>query len=108
MLGTKIEWATDSLNFWWGCTKVSPACAHCYAEGIAKIFARDRTTWGPAGKRWLRFDAAMRDLLKIIRRARRTGERPRVFVNSMSDTFEANDVLNVTRCLALLLMSETR
>ena len=30
--GTKIQWADDTANFWRGCTKVSPGCAHCYAE----------------------------------------------------------------------------
>jgi len=29
---TKIEWAHHSFNPWIGCTKVSPACMHCYAE----------------------------------------------------------------------------
>lgn len=30
--GTKIQWADDTHNFWRGCTKISPGCAHCYAE----------------------------------------------------------------------------
>lgn len=29
---TKIEWADHTFNPWIGCTKVSPACDHCYAE----------------------------------------------------------------------------
>ena len=29
---TKIEWADSTFNPWIGCTKVSPACDHCYAE----------------------------------------------------------------------------
>ena len=33
---TKIEWADHTFNPWTGCTKVSPACDHCYAEGWAK------------------------------------------------------------------------
>lgn len=33
---TKIEWADHTFNPWVGCTKVSPACDHCYAEGWAK------------------------------------------------------------------------
>ncbi len=27
-----IEWTEATLNIWTGCTKVSPACAHCYIE----------------------------------------------------------------------------
>lgn len=33
---TKIEWADHTFNPWVGCTKISPACDHCYAEGWAK------------------------------------------------------------------------
>lgn len=36
---TGIEWATSTWNPWYGCRKVSPACAHCYAE-------RDMTRYG--------------------------------------------------------------
>ena len=31
-----IEWTDHTYNPWWGCTKVSPACDHCYAEGWAR------------------------------------------------------------------------
>lgn len=29
---TAISWADSTFNPWMGCTKVSPACDHCYAE----------------------------------------------------------------------------
>jgi protein gp37 len=29
---TGIEWCDHTYNSWIGCTKVSPACDHCYAE----------------------------------------------------------------------------
>ena len=29
---TKIEWCDSTFNPWIGCTKISPACDHCYAE----------------------------------------------------------------------------
>ena len=29
---TDISWADHTFNPWWGCTHVSPACDHCYAE----------------------------------------------------------------------------
>ncbi len=106
MINTAIEWATHTLNFWWGCTKVSQACAHCYAEAMARVFSRGKATWGPDGARWLRFEAAALELGKILRKAERTGVRPRVFVNSMSDTFEANPVLDATRCMALVAMAD--
>jgi protein gp37 len=41
---TGISWCDMTFNPWIGCTKVSPGCAHCYAE-------RDNTyrKWNPAG-----------------------------------------------------------
>jgi len=44
---TNIEWADSTFNPWIGCTKVSPACDHCYAERDTKRFGR--VEWG-AGK----------------------------------------------------------
>jgi protein gp37 len=29
---SKIEWTDSTFNPWIGCTKISPACDHCYAE----------------------------------------------------------------------------
>lgn len=42
---TKIEWANHSWSPWVGCTKVSPGCDHCYAEGWAK--RSGMVGWGP-------------------------------------------------------------
>ena len=36
---TKIEWATHTANWLSGCTKVSPACTHCYAETMSARLA---------------------------------------------------------------------
>lgn len=41
---TGIEWADSTFNPWMGCTKVSPACDHCYAERDTKRFGR--VQWG--------------------------------------------------------------
>ena len=38
---SKIEWCDHTFNPWVGCTKVSPACDHCYAEGWAKRYGKD-------------------------------------------------------------------
>ena len=37
---TKIEWTDATWNPVTGCTKVSPGCAHCYAETITLRFKR--------------------------------------------------------------------
>lgn len=44
---TRIEWADHSWSPWRGCTKVSPGCAHCYAETLAK---RNPTVLGEWGR----------------------------------------------------------
>ena len=38
---SKIEWTDHTFNPWWGCTKVSPACDHCYAESKARAGDRE-------------------------------------------------------------------
>lgn len=46
---TKIEWTDHTFNAWTGCSKVSPGCAHCYAEGWAK--RSGVVTWGGPRRR---------------------------------------------------------
>lgn len=84
---TKIEWADDTANPWWGCTKASPACANCYAETLAARWHGD-ALWGPQAARRLRLDAFERDLERIARRGDREGRPRRVFIASMGDIFE--------------------
>lgn len=103
MKNTKIEWAHHTVNFWWGCAMVSLACAYCYAEAMARVFARGRATWGPDGARWLRHQRAAEELMRFDESARKRGVRERVFVNSMSDTFEDRADLNVARDLLWLV-----
>jgi protein gp37 len=49
MAETTIEWADFTFNPWTGCTKVSPGCDHCYAEGWAK--RSGHVEWGPHAAR---------------------------------------------------------
>ncbi len=49
-----ISWTDHTMNFWIGCTKVSPACTNCYAA--VDTFARrershGRELWGPHADR---------------------------------------------------------
>lgn len=52
---TGIEWCDSTFNPWMGCTKISPACDHCYAERDTRRFGR--VEWG-AGKPRMRTSAA--------------------------------------------------
>ncbi|MEN0039853.1 MAG: phage Gp37/Gp68 family protein [Pseudomonadota bacterium] len=86
---TSIEWTDDTVNFWWGCTKVGPGCDNCYAEALNAF--RGTREWGPGAPR-----RKIKGAVAKIRRLRRTaakfearhGRRRRVFCQSMSDTFD--------------------
>ena len=74
-----IEWTDTTWNPVTGCTKVSPGCAHCYAEGITLRFRRG----GPflPGKTTITLHHDRLDAPSRWKAPRR------VFVNSMSDLF---------------------
>ena len=74
-----IEWTDATWNPVTGCTKVSPGCAHCYAEAITLRFRRG----GPflPGKTTIKLHPDRLNLPLSWKRPRR------IFVNSMSDLF---------------------
>lgn len=90
---TKIEWATSSWNPWLGCTKVSPGCAHCYAEistPMRAARAKGQELWGKGKARRRTSAAYWRDPVKWNRHAEFPGtaiaaaagvpmDRPRIF-----------------------------
>src|SRR5262245_26542071 len=83
---TKIEWATHTFNPWVGCSKVSPACAHCYAEGWAK--RSGLVQWGDGAERRRTSESNWRQPLKWNKVAKDAGVRGRVFCASLADVFE--------------------
>src|SRR3546814_4489006 len=84
---SKIEWTDHTFNPWTGCTKVSPACDHCYAEGWSK--RSGLVEWGHGKPRRLTSDANWRKPLKWNDEAARKGVRYRVFCASLADVFDA-------------------
>ena len=101
---TGIQWTDHTANFWWGCMKVSPGCAHCYAETWSKRYGRD--IWGPAATtaRW-RTKGPWRDILRWDARAAADGVRRRVFAQSMSDFFEEHPQLDEWRAEACEILA---
>ena len=79
---TKIEWCDATVNWWAGCTKVSPACDKCYAERMAGRLWK--TQWG-AGQPRTKFIGAAAALQALDRKAERLGRPLKVFHNSLSD-----------------------
>lgn len=78
---TKIEWADHTFNPWIGCTKVSGACDHCYAEAWDNRFHGER--WGPHAVR-TRTKTWGKPLV-WDRKAKEAGERHKVFCASLAD-----------------------
>src|SRR6266700_3154813 len=77
-----IEWTEATWNPVSGCSKVSPGCAHCYAERISRRFGHTRDPWLPehAEKNVAMHPQRLDQPLRW--------RRPRmIFVDSMSDLF---------------------
>lgn len=77
---TGISWAHNTQNFWVGCDKIAPECAHCYIHRI--LIKQGRKPWGEIYRtktwevpgRW-------------NRRASNARNVERVFTCSLSDFF---------------------
>jgi len=92
-----IEWTEATWNPVTGCTKVSPGCAHCYAETFAERFR------GVPGHPYERgFDLQIRH--ERLEQPLSWRQPRMIFVNSMSDLFHEDvaedyirEVFNVMR-----------
>jgi protein gp37 len=83
---TGISWTDHTFNPWWGCLKVSPGCANCYAEAFAKRTGHD--VWGPEAE-YRTFGAShWKEPLQWNNDAAKAGVRRRVFCASMADVFD--------------------
>jgi protein gp37 len=83
---------TTLFNPWYGCTKVSDGCTHCYAESLMDT-RYGKVKWGPTGTRKRTSESNWRQPLKWNRSATEKGERHRVFCASLADVFEDRDEL---------------
>jgi protein gp37 len=85
---TSITWTDATFNPWWGCTHISPACDHCYAETFA-IFKGYKDLWSPYSHARRFFGEAHWDEpISWNRKAAKDGKIFRVFCGSMCDLFE--------------------
>jgi protein gp37 len=95
---TGIEWCDATFNPWWGCEKVSPACAHCYADTLSKRYAAGKQLWGAGHDFKFPSEAYWRLPLRWARTLpAKLGRRPRVFCASMADVFEERAELDEHR-----------
>lgn len=89
-----------TFNPWWGCTKISHGCKHCYADAFSVRVghgARLPDIWGVNAERRFLSDAHWKEPLRWDRAARRLGENHLVFSASMADVFEGREDLRAPR-----------
>lgn len=86
-----ISWTDATFNPWIGCTKISPACDHCYAARDNKL-RKWVPEWGEVGKpstpRKRTSEQNWNNPLRWNRKAAQTGYRLRVFCASLADVFD--------------------
>lgn len=80
---SKIEWTDATWNPVRGCTKISPGCAHCYAETFAERFR------GVPGHPF-EFGFELQLVPEKLAEPIRWSKPKKIFVNSMSDLFHEN------------------
>lgn len=94
---SKIEWTDATWNPVRGCTKISPGCAHCYAETLAERFR------GVPGHPY-EYGFDLRLVPQKLTEPLAWSQSRMVFVNSMSDLFHediSDDYIElVTRVMA--------
>ncbi|MCB1226627.1 MAG: DUF5131 family protein [Verrucomicrobiales bacterium] len=77
---SKIEWTDATWNPVRGCTKISPGCAHCYAETFAE-------RWRGIKGHPFEFGFDLRLVPEKLADPLKWSIPRRIFVNSMSDMF---------------------
>jgi protein gp37 len=82
-----IEWTHHTFNPWIGCTKISPACDHCYAAEWDKRYEGGKH-WGAKAPRRRTSASNWRNPVKWDLRAEKEGTRYRVFCASLADVFD--------------------
>lgn len=92
---TLIAWTDHTFNIAWGCVKVSPGCAHCYADSLAGRYGWD--VWGKNAARRTFGDKHWAQPLEWNRAAVADKRRHRVFCSSMCDVFEDHPTIAAER-----------
>jgi len=102
---TIIAWTDKTFNIAWGCLKISPGCAHCYAETLSTRFGE--SVWGPTNHRRIFGAQHWAAPLKWNRDAEQARRRARVFSSSMCDNFEDHPDITSERAKLWPLIRQT-
>lgn len=100
MAATTIEWTEATWNPVTGCSKISPGCAHCYAERMAKrLKAMGQANYANG------FEVTLQPhMLELPLHWRKP---QMIFVNSMSDLFHEDVPLDYVQSV-FAIMAEAR
>jgi protein gp37 len=101
MSTTTIEWTDATWNPVTGCSKVSPGCAHCYAERMAKRLQA-------MGQPNYRDGFAMRTHEHMLELPSSWSKPRMVFVNSMGDLFHEEVQLEFIECVFAVMQATPR
>lgn len=101
-----IEWTDHTFNIAWGCEKVSPGCAHCYADTVSKRYGHGGV-WGKDAPRRTFGERHWAEPLAWDRKAEKEGIVRRVFCSSMCDVFEDHPTIDAEREKLWPLIRET-
>ena len=111
---TSIAWTDHTWSPWEGCTKISPACDHCYAARM-NGWLKAGENWGPGAPRLEYSDEHWRKPGRWAAKAQREGTRPKVFP-SVCDPFDNEvrpelrakffDLIYATQPLTWLLLTK--
>jgi protein gp37 len=102
---SKIEWTDHTWNPWIGCTNVSPACDHCYAEALMANRYK-RVEWGAGNDRVRTAAGTWAQPLRWDRLAAAAGKPAFVFCLSLGDIWD-NEVDPIWRRDAFAVMEHT-
>jgi len=107
---TIIAWTHHTFNIAHGCLKVSPGCAHCYAEAFThRVAPGALPIWGPPATTARRTFGPHHwsQPEKWNRQAVLSGTRRRVFASSMCDVFEDHPTITSERAKLWDLIART-
>lgn len=111
---SSIEWTDHTWSPWEGCTKISPACDHCYAARM-NGWLKAGNNWGPGAPRLEYSDEHWKKPIRWAAKAQNEGTQPKVFP-SVCDPFDNEirpelrarffDLIYATQPLTWLLLTK--
>lgn len=115
--GTGISWCDLTMNPWLGCTRVSPACDHCYAATFVEgRLGHMGVKWGPGEDRRRTGASNWAKPPRWDRIAAEAGVRLKVFCASLADVFDSavdvewrddlGDLISATPSLDWMLLTK--